>query len=233
MILKVLGSESAGNCYLIESDIECLIIEAGIRLQEVKKALNYNLSKVIGCLISHSHGDHCRYARDYLKAGINIYTSNHTVDANDMTGHRIHPIKHYEVVTIGDFKVIPFPVPHGVPTLGFFIKHPGAGSILFVTDAACIPNRFYNLNHILIEANYEDSILTNDRAVGHHMSLDTCLGFLRANDLSLVRNIVLLHLSSGNSDAGMFAKSVKALAPKAKVFIADKNLEVNLSKYPF
>jgi hypothetical protein len=65
------------------------------------------------------------------------------------------------------------------------------------------------------------------------MSLDTCLGFLRANDLSLVRNIVLLHLSSGNSDAGMFAGSVQALAPKARVFIADKGLEVNLSKYPF
>ena len=233
MILKVLGSESAGNGYLLETDSETLIIEAGLRLRELKLSLNFDLGKVIGCLVTHSHGDHCRYARDYLKAGINIYTSNHTVDANDMTGHRIHPIKHYEVVTIGDFKVIPFPVPHGVPTLGFFIKHPGAGSILFVTDAACIPNRFYNLNHILIEANYEDSILTNDRAVGHHMSLDTCLGFLRANDLSLVRNIVLLHLSSGNSDSKMFAKSVQSIAPNASVCIADKGLEVYLSKHPF
>jgi len=232
MILKVLGSESAGNCYLLESDNEALILEAGIRLQEIKLALDFDLSKVIGCLVTHSHGDHCKYARDYLKAGINVYTSKETIVAANLSGHRLFPLGP-QPVQLGQFMIKCFPVPHGVPTLGFLIKHPNAGSILFVTDAACIPNRFCNLNHILIEANYEDSILTNDRAVGHHMSLDTCLGFLRANDLSLVRNIVLLHLSSGNSDAGMFAKSVQALAPKAKVFIADKGLEVNLSKYPF
>jgi len=232
MILKVLGSESAGNCYLLESDNEVLIVEAGIRLQEIKLALDFDLDKVIGCLVTHSHGDHCKYARDYLSAGINVYTSKETIAAAHLSGHRLFPLGP-QPVQLGHFMIKCFPVPHGVPNLGFLIKHPGVGSILFVTDAACIPNRFCNLNHILIEANYEDSILTNDRAVGHHMSLDTCLGFLRANDLSLVRNIVLLHLSSGNSDAGMFAKSVQALAPNAKVFIADKGLEVNLSKYPF
>ncbi len=233
MTLKVLSSESAGNCYLIESDSQCLIIEAGIRLKELKKALNYDLSKVIGCLITHSHGDHCKYAMDFLKAGIDIFTSDHTADASKMIGHRIHPIKHYEVVTIGDFKVIPFPVPHGVPTLGFLIKHPHSGSILFVTDAAYIPNKFIGLTHILIEANYEDAILTSDQAVGKHMSLDTCLEFLRANDMRQVRNIVLLHLSSLNSDSKMFAKSVQSIAPNASVWIADKGLEINLSKYPF
>ena len=232
MILKVLGSESAGNCYLLETDNEVLIVEAGIRLQEIKLALNFDLSKVIGCLISHSHGDHCKYARDYMKAGINVYTSTETIAAANLSGHRIIPISP-QPVQLGSFTIKCFPVPHGVPTLGFLIKHPGAGSILFVTDAACIPNRFCILNHILIEANYEDSILTNDRAVGHHMSLDTCLGFLQANDMKQVRNIVLLHLSSENSDSKMFAKSIQSIAPNASVSIADKGLEINLSKYPF
>ena len=232
MTLKVLGSESAGNCYFIESDAECLIIEAGIRIPELKKALNYDLSKVVGCLISHSHGDHCKYARDYMKAGINVYTSKETIAAANLSGHRIIPISP-QPVQLGGFTIKCFPVPHGVPTLGFLIKHPGAGSILFVTDAACIPNRFCNLNHILIEANYENSILTNDRAVGNHMSLDTCLEFLRSNDMKQVRNIVLLHLSSENSDSKMFAKSVQSVAPNASIWIADKGLEVNLSKYPF
>jgi phosphoribosyl 1,2-cyclic phosphodiesterase len=232
MTLKILGSESAGNCYLLETDNEALIVEAGIRLQEIKLALNFDLGKVIGCLISHSHGDHCKYARDYMKAGINVYTSKETIAAANLSGHRIIPISPQPVQLVS-FTIKCFPVPHGVPTLGFLIKHPGAGSILFVTDAACIPNRFCNLNHILIEANYEDSILTNDRAVGHHMSLDTCLEFLRANDLKQVRNIVLLHLSSLNSDSKMFAKSVQSIAPNASVSIADKSLEVNLSKYPF
>ena len=145
MILKVLGSESAGNCYLLETDNEVLIVEAGIRLQEIKLALNFDLSKVIGCLISHSHGDHCKYARDYMKAGINVYTSTETIAAANLSGHRIIPISP-QPVQLGSFTIKCFPVPHGVPTLGFLIKHPGAGSILFVTDAACIPNRFCILN---------------------------------------------------------------------------------------
>ena len=232
MTLKVLSSESAGNCYLIESDSQCLIIEAGIRLQELKLSLNFDLSKVIGCLISHSHGDHCKYARDFLKAGIDIYTSKETIAAANLTGHRLFPLSPLPV-QLGQFTIKCFPVPHGVPTLGFLIKHHLAGLILFVTDAACIPHKFNNLNHILIEANYEDSILTNDRSVGHHMSLDTCLEFLRANDMRQVRNIVLLHLSSLNSDSKKFAKSVQSIAPNASVSIADKGLEVNLSKYPF
>ncbi|MEI6884317.1 MAG: MBL fold metallo-hydrolase [Bacteroidota bacterium] len=233
MTLKVLGSESAGNCYLLESFFEILIIEAGIRLNDVKKALNYDLRKVAACLITHSHGDHCKYADDYMKAGIDIYTSAETIEAASISGHRVHPIQANTIIRIGEFKVIPFPVPHGIPTLGFLINHPFFGSILFVTDAAYISNKFNNLNHILIEANYEDAILTSDRAVGRHMSLDTCLGFLQANDLRQVRNIVLLHLSCVNSNAQQFKKSVQPIAPNSSVWIADKGLEVYLSKHPF
>jgi len=233
MTLKVLGSESAGNCYLLESFFEILIIEAGIRFHEVKKALNYDLRKVTACLITHSHGDHCKYAADYLKAGIDLYTSADTIQAAGLSGHRVHPIQANYMIRIGEFKIIPFPVPHGVPTLGFLISHPYSGSILFVTDAACIPNKFSNLSHILIEANYQDDILTSDRTVGKHMSLATCLEFLQANDMRQVRNIVLLHLSSANSDAIMFSKSVQTKAPNASVWVADKGLEVYLSKYPF
>jgi len=232
MKLKVLGSESAGNCYLFEDTTQCLIIEAGIRLQEVKKALNFNLGKIVGCLVSHSHGDHCKYAREYMNAGIDIYTSYETIETSGLSGHRANRL-FGGVSNVGEFLITHFSVPHSVPTIGFLIKHPLSGSILFVTDAAYIPNRFNNLNHILIEANYEDTILTNDRAVGKHMSLDTCLGFLLANDTRQVRNIILLHLSSRNSDSKMFIQSVQSVAPNASISIADKGLEVNLSKYPF
>ncbi len=233
MTLKVLGSESSGNCYLLESFFEILIIEAGISFHEVKKALNYDLRKVTACLITHSHGDHCKYAADYIKAGIDIYTSAETIQAAGLSGHRVHPIQANTMIKIGEFKIIPFPVPHGVPTLGFLISHPFSGSILFVTDAACIPNKFNNLSHILIEANYHDEILTSDRAVGKHMSLYTCLEFLKANDLRQVHNIVLLHLSHTNSDAKLFKKTVQTIAPNTTVWVADKNLEVYLSKHPF
>lgn len=56
MRLTVLGSGSSGNCYLVECDNEILILDCGISLKEVKKTLNFDLSKIVGCVISHSHG---------------------------------------------------------------------------------------------------------------------------------------------------------------------------------
>ena len=41
MKLKCLGSGSSGNCYILESDTEALIIEAGLPLKEVKIALGF------------------------------------------------------------------------------------------------------------------------------------------------------------------------------------------------
>ena len=39
MELRVLGSSSSGNCYILDNGNEALIIEAGIRFIDVKKAL--------------------------------------------------------------------------------------------------------------------------------------------------------------------------------------------------
>ena len=61
MKLRVLGSGSSGNCYVLENETEALIIEAGIPFMEVKKILNFNVRKIAGVVVSHSHGDHAKY----------------------------------------------------------------------------------------------------------------------------------------------------------------------------
>jgi len=56
MKIKVLGSSSRGNCYLLQANNgETLIIEAGISLKDIKKGLDFNLKGVVGCLITHEH----------------------------------------------------------------------------------------------------------------------------------------------------------------------------------
>jgi len=55
MKLKVLGSSSKGNSYVLETASQVLVIEAGIRLVEVKKAIDFNISKIRGVCISHEH----------------------------------------------------------------------------------------------------------------------------------------------------------------------------------
>ena len=239
MKLHVLGSESKGNCYLLTSNSgQTLIMEAGVRMDEVKKALNFDLSGVVGCLCTHQHGDHFRYADRYAKAGIDIYASAETLWGMNFI-HRINVVYRHSIpgssyaAHIGEFTVLAFPVPHGVPCIGFLISHPESGKILFVTDAAYIPHKFTGLKHILIEANYSDEAMVNVRAVGHHMALDTALNFIRDNDPHKLRNVVLLHLSASNSDEKEFIKQVKQVAPHAEVTVADKGVVVDLSRNPF
>ena len=56
MFMKVLGSSSSGNCYLLDSGKEVLVIEAGVPFADVKEAIGYQTSKIVGVLSSHEHG---------------------------------------------------------------------------------------------------------------------------------------------------------------------------------
>lgn len=56
MLMKCMGSSSSGNGYAIISDNEILLIECGVPAKEMLRAIDYQTSKVAGCLISHEHG---------------------------------------------------------------------------------------------------------------------------------------------------------------------------------
>lgn len=45
MQLKVLASGSKGNCYLLYTDKGIVILEAGVRWQEVLKAIEYRVDQ--------------------------------------------------------------------------------------------------------------------------------------------------------------------------------------------
>ena len=233
MLLHCLGSESFGNGYILQSRDEVLLIEAGVRLNMVKAALDFDLSTVVGAIQSHIHGDHFKYAGDYAKAGINIYTSRETIEASGITGHRVHPIESGRIFKLGMFQILPFDVPHGVKCHGFLIQHPTCGKLLFATDCAYIPGKFVGLSTIMVECNYQDELLTTERPVGSHMSLTTCMDFLKATDMKSVRNIILLHLSSSHSNSMLFIREVKNIAPNSNVFIADKNMTISINRNPF
>lgn len=55
MHLKIFGSSSHGNCYILQTPTETLIIECGVKYKEILQGLNFNLRGVVGCLISHQH----------------------------------------------------------------------------------------------------------------------------------------------------------------------------------
>ena len=58
--LKVLGSGSSGNCYLLECKDESLILEAGFNYKRIKEFIGFDLSRISGLLVTHEHDDHAK-----------------------------------------------------------------------------------------------------------------------------------------------------------------------------
>lgn len=238
MRLTVLGSGSSGNGYILSDGDECLLLEAGVPFAEVRRRLDFNTGIISGCLISHEHGDHAAYAADYARNAADIYASEGTIGAAKLSGHRVRGISAGRRADIGGFGVIPFEVRHDAAgPLGFLIRHKDMGTLLFATDTYYLPNRFAGLNHIMIECSYAEDILeTSERAravktrmIHSHMELETCKRFLRANDLSGVSNIILLHVSSDGGDKKRFRREITALTGK-RVYAAEPWLTVELGR---
>ena len=241
MELIVLGSSSDGNCYLLKSEDEVLIIEAGISFKKVQEALDFNISNIVGCLISHEHSDHSKHIGQFQKEGaINCYSSKGTFSTiigldNNLTTI-LQPLK---TIKVGKFKVLPFDVLHNVrEPFGFLIQHPECGNLLFVTDTRYLKPKFKNLHNIMIECNYSDELLNknlnNKKVQGrgnthNHMSLKTTLSTLKANDLKLINNIVLLHLSKKNANPELFKEIIEKETGK-RVTIAGINTKITINR---
>ena len=247
MKLRVLGSSSSGNSYLLQSTTgEVLALEAGIRFDKVKQAVNFKIDNIVGCCITHEHGDHAKYAKDFIDAYIPVYMSSGTCEALHLSPESCaHCAQPFTELRIGSFRVIPFPVQHdAAEPFGWLIQHPECGNVLFATDTYYIKYRFPKLSNILIECNYRLDLLQHNvqrRSIDHkryartiesHMSYETCLSTLLANNLSKVNNIVLIHLSADNSNEREFTNGI-AKAICKNVIAASSGTEIDFNKTPF
>lgn len=226
--VQVIASSSAGNCYRVTDGTTPLLLEAGLPLAKIKRALNYRLSEIKACLLTHEHGDHSRAAKDLiLQSGKDLYMSAGSAEALGLGGaHRLHIIKAKTPFQVGSWQVMPFDTRHDAcEPLGFTLQNKDE-RLLFCTDTAYVRYSFNGLTHILIECNYQEEILEKnieagivpevirERLLCTHMSLDTCLEFLRSNDLSRVQGIWLLHLSSHNADPEACKRAVQRVTGK-------------------
>lgn len=243
MQLKVIGSSSKGNAYVLDGQRESLVIEAGIKLKEVKRAIGFdNLPKVVGCIISHSHNDHAGYAAEYAEAGIIVLALQATLDAKGI-GRNCMAVEEGKGYKVGGFTVFPFEVMHDVPCIGYVVCHEECGKLVFFTDTYACQHSFTGVTHYIIEANYSDERLEENIAAGRvpqllrnrlltsHMEIGNTIAFLRRNPLKTVRNIVLVHLSDGNSDEAQFIDRTIAATGK-RVYAARAGMVVDISKQP-
>lgn len=221
MNITIHYSGSSGNFYQIDN----ILIEVGVPIKQIKKDLDYKLSNISGCLISHFHGDHACAAKDIMKAGIDVYASIETFKQLKLVGHRAKPIKAMESFNVESWKILPFDAIHDVPCFGFLLVSQRS-KILYLVDSAYCKYRFRNLTHIMLGVSYSTEILTDNILCGYinpevgkrmlktHMSFKTAKEFFRANDMSQVKEIYLIHLSDVNSNAEKFKQEIQGITGK-------------------
>jgi phosphoribosyl 1,2-cyclic phosphodiesterase len=239
MKLKIISSGSVGNAYILENENSALLIECGVKLQEIQKAIDYDVFKIKGAIVSHAHLDHSRSMEQVSKLGIPLMALDKTFSKMNIPCE----LRHATLINgltkqISDFFIHSFDASHDIPTLGFIIES-GSEKVFFLTDSfKQIWNfRTWQFTCIMIEANYCEELIKsksetfiNRRRLRSHMSIQTAILTLEKMDLSKCNNIVLLHLSDGLSNEKEFKEKIE-MRFGIPVTIATKNQILNLNPF--
>lgn len=245
MKLKVINSNSQGNCYFLGNQNAGLLIEAGVDFKLIKQAVNFDLMKIDACTVSHEHGDHSKSIEKVLDSGIPVLTSKGTAEAFPRLHGQFDLIKHGQTRQSKDWRVTAFDVDHDVKEpLGFIIEHPETGKVLFVTDAYVLKYSFpFAFDHVIIEANYCEKLaeewkkgkanqFIEKRRIKNHMSFQTALLTLEKMDLTNCKNIILIHLSDGLTDEKQFKEETEKRFGITTT-IATPKTEIDFSLKPY
>lgn len=247
MQLRTIGTGSKGNSYVLLSGRSALLVECGLPYRGcILPAIDYDRSKVVGCLISHRHKDHAGYLPNLLGDAVECYMPQelHEQYAKCIYAHIAEPSKPFAVC---DFKVLPIECVHDCQCNGYIIGHHDMGLTLFVTDTGYIPADLstFKFSHIMIEANYSEDIMgrkmqEDEDNVPHykhvmrgHMSIEGVLDYLAKLDLSQCEDIVLLHLSNDNSNEADFVAQVQKAHPLIRVYAAKAGMELPFNRKPY
>lgn len=230
------GSGSSGNSYLLYTDTDAMMIDAGIGMRTLKKRFSdsgLRLSDVHNIIVTHDHADHVKsvgalsrdhnlpvYATAEVHEGIRRnYCVRHKVSA-ELTRHVVKG----ETVRVGEFSVTPFAVPHdSTDNVGYSIEHGGTVFCL-ITDAGEITDEIKpyisSADYLVIEANHDEQMLLAGNYPEHlkrrivspvgHLSNRACAeAIAESGDPQRLRHVWLCHLSEENNHPELARKTVE------------------------
>ena len=167
-----LYSGSSGNSLFVETPTTKLLIDAGESSKKIENALtnlDIDASNIDGILVTHEHIDHIKGLGTFAKKfNIPVYANKETWDAMPEITQKIEPsCQHnfipYEKFDIGDFKILPFQIPHDAANPCGFNLFYGEQKISIATDLGHMDTKLIKYleesEFVLLEANYDPNIL--------------------------------------------------------------------------
>ena len=246
MQLEIFATGSTGNCIVLKDNKgRMLMLDCGIPMQAIYRAVGFKPTALDACLASHVHADHLKAAPEMLKAFMPVYMSSMTAELGkiDKLSPTLRLAEEGKPIRVGKWVIQPFETYHDSPgSLGFLIRHVEAAiTVCYAPDTGYLKYVFPNLNVMLVECNYIDDIIDARkdelaerylRLKSTHLSLARLKSYLQKVDKTCLRQIVLLHLSDSNSDADRMCREIHELTG-AEVSIADAGMTINLDECPF
>jgi len=225
MEVHILASGSDGNCTVIESDGEAVMIDAGLSCKSIlslmdRQGVDKEIIKAI--IITHEHTDHIGGAgATARKLGVPIVANEATFNASNLGNVQHWQFNSNDSIDIGRFHITPLPTSHDAVEPNAYFTETDDGKVLVATDTGKFS---FQIEHALkmadvavVEANYDKKMLIegpyppslkshigSDR--GHMDNVDTGLAIKRnANDK---RKIFLAHLSKTNNTPDIARQTV-------------------------
>lgn len=229
------ASGSSGNSCYIGNERGGVIIDAGIRADEIEDRLKLHgvpMRHVKALLLTHDHSDHVRYSYNLLRNNrhltllctprvLNGLLRRHSISKRIKEYHT--PIFKEIPFHVADMEITAFDVPHdGSDNMGFSIDFESHRFVL-ATDLGSITDRarYYmsQANYLVIEANYDPIMLrlgrypeylkARIRATNGHLDNNDTAKFLNEIINPELKYIFLCHLSQDNNTPDLAIKTVR------------------------
>lgn len=214
-----LGSGSAGNALLVESGATCLMLDCGFGLRETAARmlrLGKRPADLAGILVTHEHGDHVggvfRLAR---KHALPVWMTHGTWIGcgQESVGLDLRIIDSHQPFTVGDFDILPFPVPHDAREPVQYVFCAGERRLGVLTDigepTAHVCAMLSGCDGLVLEFNHDAEQLRRSaypvslkrRIAGRlgHLENSTAAALLGRIDYSRLQHLVAAHLSERNN----------------------------------
>lgn len=242
-----LASGSSGNCCYVGTRRGGVIIDAGIRADEIEEKLKSNgidLRRVSALLLTHDHTDHVKYAYNLLRNHrhmrlyctprvLNGLLRRHSISKRIKEYH--NPVFKEIPFKVGAFTITPFDVPHDASdSMGFAIDF-GSHHFVLATDLGQVSERarYYmqQANYLVIESNYDLKMLMTGTYPeylkariltpnGHLDNTDTA-AFLKEIVSPKLKYIFLCHLSKENNIPSIAVNTVRDALKEKGVTVGD------------
>lgn len=249
------GSGSSGNCYLLYTEDDYLMIDCGVGARTLKKHFhNYgmHISSVRNILLTHDHADHVKSVGS-LSSEFNIPVYSTKLVHEGILGNwcvrkKIEKtlVKCFEkgkATQIGSFLVTPFSIPHdSTDCVGYMIECQGV-KFGIVTDCGHITEEvkqcISSVNYLILEANYEKEKLLQGPYPEHlkkrilsengHLSNEECAQALVENATPELRKVWLCHLSDENNHPELARLTVENIL-RANGIVPGKEFDLEVLK---